>query len=109
MFGKNSHLNPLAARKRLLIAESELNRDQLVGDWAALSAGVHTLTGRAKSIGAMASSAAVLVTGLAALRRIQPGEPGTKASWPQTILKGAGLVSTLWLAFRSRRRERTGE
>lgn len=109
MFGKSPHLNPLAARKRVLIAQSELNRDQLVGGWVTLTEDVHTLTGRAKSFGSMASSAAVLVTGLAALRKFKTGNAGTKASWPQTILQGAGLVSTLWLAFRSRRREPTSK
>ena len=32
MFGKNPRMNPLESRKQLLIAESELNRAQLVGD-----------------------------------------------------------------------------
>jgi hypothetical protein len=41
-----------------LIAESELNRAQLVGDLAVMTAGVRTLTDRAKSFGSIASSAA---------------------------------------------------
>jgi hypothetical protein len=32
MFGKNPRMNPLGSWKQLLIAESELNRAQLVGD-----------------------------------------------------------------------------
>lgn len=56
MFGKKPGLNPLESRKRLLIAESELNRAQLAGDMAALTTGIRTLTGRAKSFGAIASS-----------------------------------------------------
>ena len=47
----------------------------------------------------MASSAAVLVTGLAAFRRGKSAA-AAKPSWLQTMLKGAGLISTLWLAFR---------
>ena len=58
MFGNSSRINPLESRKRLLIAESELNRAQLVGDVAALTAEIHTLAERAKSFGSVASSAA---------------------------------------------------
>jgi hypothetical protein len=108
MFGKKPRLNPLESRKQLLIAESELNRAQMAGDMAALTAGVHTLTDRAKSFGSIASSAAVLVAGLAAFRRGKPAGTDTKSSWRQTILKGAGLISTFWLAFRSQRRDRDG-
>jgi hypothetical protein len=105
MSGKYPRMNPLESRKQLLIAESELNRAQLVGDLAALAAGVRTLTDRAKSFGTIASSAAVLVAGLAAFRRGKAAHAEGRPSWLQTILKGAGLISSLWLAFRSRGRE----
>ena len=102
MFGKNSHLNPLESRKRLLIAESELNRAQLAGDMAALTEGVRTLTGRAQSFGLIASSVVVLMAGLTAFRRSKPVDAEAKRSWLQTMLKGAGLVSNLWLALPGR-------
>ena len=102
MFGKNPRMNPLESRKQLLIAESELNRVQLAGEMAALTADVRTLADRAKSFGSIASSAAVLVAGLAAFRRGKPVDADAKPSRLQTILKGAGLISTLWLAFRPR-------
>ena len=108
MFGKKPRINPLESRKQLLIAESELNRAQLAGDMAALTAGVRTLTDRTKSFGSIASSAAVLVAGLAAFRRGKPMGADAKPSWLRTILKGAGLISTFWLAFRSQRRDRDG-
>jgi hypothetical protein len=101
-------MNSLESRKQLLIVESELNRAQLAGDMAALTAGVRTLTDRAKSFGSIASSAAVLVAGLAAFRRGKPMGADAKPSWLRTILKGAGLISTFWLAFRSQRRDRDG-
>jgi hypothetical protein len=101
-------MNPLDSRKQLLIAESELNRTHLVGDGTALTEDLHRLTARAKSFGSIASSAAVLVAGLAAFQRGRPVDAGAKTSWRQTILKGAGLISTVWLAFRSRRRELRG-
>ncbi len=104
MFGKNPRLNAIDSRKQLLIAESELNRAHLVGDLAALSASVRALADRAKSFNSIASSAAVLGAGLAAFRRRQPLVAEVKPSWLQTVLKGAGLVSNLWLAFGSRGR-----
>ena len=81
MFGKKPRLNPLESRKQLLIAESELNRAQMAGDMAALTAGVRTFTDRAKSFGSIASSAAVLVAGLAAFRRNKPAGADAKPSW----------------------------
>lgn len=105
MFGKDPRVNPLASRKQLLIAESELNRAQLAGDMAELKSGVCTLTNRAKSFGSIASSAAVLVAGLAAFRRGKQADADAKPSWTKAILKGAGMISTFWLAFRSRGRE----
>ena len=101
-------MNPLESRKQLLIAESELNRAQMVGDMAALTVGVRTLTDRARYFGSIASSAAVLVAGLAAFRRGEPAGADAKPSWLRTILKGAGLISTVWQAFRSPGRGRDG-
>ena len=105
MFGKNPRVNPLESRRQLLIAESELNRTQLVGEMAGLATGVRTLTDRAHSFGLIASSAALLVAGLAAFRRGKSGSAEVKPSWLQTMLKRAGMISTLWLKFRSQRRD----
>lgn len=105
MSGKNSRLNPLELRKQLLLAESELNRAQLAGEIAALKTGVHALTHRVKSFEAIASSGAVLLTGLMALRRPAPAEVNTKHSWCQSILNGASFISTLWLALQPRHRD----
>ncbi|MEI6194328.1 MAG: hypothetical protein WCS42_08355 [Verrucomicrobiota bacterium] len=96
-------MNPLESRKQLLIAESELNREQLTQEWQAVSNDVHALASRAKTIGSIASVAAALVAGVATFRRAKSTALAAQPSWPQTILKGAGLVSTLWQAFRVRR------
>lgn len=101
MFGKNPRVNPLNTRKRLLIAESELNRAQLTQEWGTLTAGIRTFTDRAKSVGSIAASAAALAAGLTGLRGSKPVAAEAKPSWMQTILKGVGLISTVWLAFRS--------
>lgn len=97
-------MNSLESRKQLLIAESELNRAHLLEEMVALTACIRTITDRARSFGSVASAATVLVTGLTAFRRIRSLLAAAKPSRLQTILKGAGMVSTLWLAFRSRRR-----
>jgi len=104
MFGNNPRVNPLESRKRLLIAESELNRAQLAQEWVALTAGVRTLTGRVKSFGSIASAAALLVAGLAAFRRGRRGDADVKPSWLQMALKGAQAAGSIWLAFRRRSR-----
>ena len=101
MFGKGPRLSRLELRKQLLLAESDLSREQLTEDMMALMAGVHTLTDRAKSFGSIASSAAVLVASLAAFRHSRSTPAGANPSWLRRVLKGAGMVSTIWLAFRS--------
>jgi len=102
-------LNPLESRKRLLIAESELNRAQLVHEWVAIAAGVRTLAGRARSFASIASAAAVLVASLAAFRRGKSGSADAKPSRWQTLLKSAGMVSSLWLAFRAKGHDHDGK
>ena len=92
-------MNPLESEKQLLMAESELNRAQLVGDMTALTAGVRTLTRRAASLGSIALSSAALATGLAAVQRGRPVD-SAKSSRVDTILKCVVLLSTLWLALR---------
>jgi hypothetical protein len=106
MFGNHPRVNPLESRKKLLIAESELNRAQMAGDMVALIAGVRALTVRAKTFGSIASAAALLVAGLAAFRRGKPDLTGAQSPWLQLILKGAGMISTLWTGFWSGRREK---
>lgn len=106
MPGKSPRLNPLQSRKQLLLAESALNRAQMAGDMAVMVAGVRTLHDRAKSIESITSSAAMLLTGLAAFQRAKPADVKTRSSWWQIILKGAGFVSTLWLASRPQTRNR---
>ena len=102
MFGNHPRVSPLESQKRLLIAESELNRAQLVGDMAALAGSARAFTGRAKSFGSIASVGALLVAGISAFRRGKSVFTGPKPSWFQTIFKGASMISSLWLAFRSR-------
>ena len=100
MFGKNPRLNPLESRKQLLIAESELNRVQLVQEWQAMGDGVRSIADRARTISSIASTAASLIVSLASFRRKKVAPAEQKPSWLQTFLKGAGLIATIWQAFR---------
>lgn len=105
MFGKNPGMNTLQSRKQLLLAESELNRAQLMRDLGDFKEGVGALAGRAKTAASIASSVGVFVSALAALRRSRRAEAGGKHTWLRMILKGARLVFTLWPAIRSAGRE----
>jgi hypothetical protein len=99
MFGKNPSINPLASRKQLLIAESELNRAGLVEEWQTLADGVHSMTGRAKTMRSFALAALSLIAGFTSYRRAKSAFAGEKTSWWQTLLKGAQLAGSLWLEF----------
>jgi hypothetical protein len=101
----------LQSRKQLLLAESDLNRARIMADVAALKSDVRALSDRAKSFGSIASSAAVLVSGLSAFRRSKPVDaaPVVKPSWLRTIFKGAGFVSNIWLTSRTKGRNRNGD
>jgi hypothetical protein len=94
-------MNSLASRKKLLIAESELNRLQLVEEWQAMTDEVHALTKRAATFGSCASIAASLIAGLALCCRKKSALVAERPSWWRTLLKGAQLVIPLWLGFRT--------
>jgi negative regulator of sigma E activity len=98
-------MNPLKSRKQLLIAESELNRAQLIQELETIKDEVRSLANQARTITSIASAAATLIAGVAAMRRKKSAPAEEKPSWLQTIVKGAGLVSTLWSAFRSQSRD----
>jgi hypothetical protein len=95
-------MNPLDSRKQLLIAESELNRAQLVHDWRTMAEGVRSLTDRVRSISSFATAAASLVAGFASFRRNKAAVADVgKPSWLQGILKSAGMLATFWQACRT--------
>lgn len=107
MFGKHPRMTSLASRKQLLIAESELNRAQLVQEWQTLAGEVQVLTSQARTISALASSAVSLISGLTAIGHKKSVPTAEKTSWWQTILKGAGLVVSLWSEYGRLKRDRT--
>ena len=101
MSGKPARMNPLTSRKKLLVAESELNRAQLVQAWQTMADEGRALADQARTVRSLVSAAASLVAGLASLRRKKSAPAAEKTSWLQTIIKSAGLVSTIWQTFRS--------
>lgn len=94
-------MKPLESRKQLLIAESELNRAQLVQEWRTVRGEVHALAEQAKTIRSIASAVATLVAGLSNCRNKSASPAAEKPSWLQTILKGAGVIGNFWAQFRA--------
>jgi hypothetical protein len=99
MPGQADRMSPLATRKRLLLAESDINRVRLADDLLVVSRSVGAFTDRAGSYGRIASSVVGLVAGLAAATA---PKTEVKQGWLQTAISGAGLLSSLWGAFRHR-------
>lgn len=95
-------MKPLELRKQLLVAESDLNRLQWAAESASLTAGLHSLTHGASSVGAMASSAMHLAADLTAIPHKRHAV-GKKTLRLQAVLNGTVLISTIWLALLSRK------
>lgn len=87
----------------MLLATCELNRAQLLGDVAALTSSLRSLSERMKYIKAAGSAVVVLFAALAVGRRRGATEPPPKHHWMSLLIRGIGLVSTLWMAGRSDR------
>ncbi len=92
-------MSPLETRKRLLLVESELNRLQMTNDLAALQPGLADISRRLRSLTRITSATAILVTGLAVFTRTKTAPAQAKPSWLKRLIRGAGLLSTLWVAF----------
>lgn len=95
-------MNALKSRKELLIAESELNRAQLVQECQAMTDTMHALAKQAKTIGLIAASAASLIGILRNLRGNKSAPTIKKPSWLQTILNYAPIAGSLWSGFNAR-------
>ena len=91
-------MSPLASRKQLLIAESELNRAHLVRDLQSMDHDIHALAQQVKTAGSIASMA---ITLLSWLQFSKTAPAAQKTSWLQTLLKGAEVAASLWSEFRT--------
>jgi hypothetical protein len=92
-------MSPLAIRKSLLIAESELNRVHLADDLLVVSTCIGALADRAVSFGTIASSVVGLMTSLA---EANAPKTAVRWGWLQRAVRGASLLTSLWQAFRTR-------
>ena len=92
-----------------MLAESELNRAQMVEDLGALKSDVNALVDRVTSLGSITSSVAALVSGVAAFRGGKSENGDGKSHWLRRVIKGASLVSTIWRVFRPKEREQKEE
>lgn len=102
-------MNTMHARKQALVAESELNRTQMIQELTVfkeevrrLSCHVHTVTSAAQSL--------ARVAGWFSFLRPKPhggnGESGAaRSSWMQSALKGARTGVSLWLMLRQLKRK----
>ncbi|MDB6027214.1 MAG: hypothetical protein JWM68_3437 [Verrucomicrobiales bacterium] len=103
MFGKIPGISPLESRKQLLIAESEINRVQLLHEGRVLTNDVRGVAQAMRSVSSLGSAAALLVTGLFAYQRSKSASSDAKPSWMQTALKCVQMAGDLWAAFRAQR------
>jgi hypothetical protein len=95
-----ARLNHLTLQKQLLIAESNLNRAQLVRDLEVLVADVRTLGDCTSAYATVLTTTKTLV---AVLEAFHPGKPAAaegKASWWQSLHSGISMITTLWRTFR---------
>lgn len=103
-------MTALESRKQLLIAESELNRVQLVIEGRSVAGDVHALTRQAKTLSSAASAVTILVGGIMSWRRTQKAaRANEKSSWWQNLLKGASMASSFWSQMRPTDRNRNEE
>jgi hypothetical protein len=94
-------------RKDLLIAESELNRAQLMNEWEAAAEWHRTLSAGARTVGVVASAAALLASGVRAFRSKRGSQNGGEVAWLQPVIKSAGIIASLCAAFRLRGSDQT--
>jgi hypothetical protein len=93
-------LKALEIRKNLLSSEAEIHREQIRREWADFKASFREIQGAAKSARSIVSVASVVTAGVSAFRRLR----GARGGFGSKLLAGAGFISALWFAVRSRSR-----
>ena len=102
MLNRPVHVSPLQARKRLLIAESELNRSDMSREWQTVQQGAHELAKRARTLGAWAALGSSLLASWGAYRQGNSLRPSPKRSWLDTALQTARITQEIWALCRTR-------
>lgn len=93
-------MNALESRKQLLIAESELNRAQMLHELQTIGSELHALANQARTAGSIAAAVATLVAGLSSFRNKKSAPAVEKPSRWQTAAKVAGMISSIWAVVR---------
>lgn len=101
----NFRLNPLEARRLLLVAESELNRVQLQEELGKAAVKLKALLHQGKTLGAFASTTTAAMMAWSALRSaFRSGGERSKRSWFSKVIGAARFGASLWLASRRQAR-----
>lgn len=109
MFGKKSYLKTLEIRKQEILAQSDVNRIELLKDWETVKTEIQRVKKQLRAAGSIASSAIVLAAAASALRRKHEPmktENHTKVPWVSAALNGARFGASLFMKVRSFMRER---
>jgi hypothetical protein len=113
MLRKNSSINSLQTRKQLLLAESEVNRTELIRELKQVKGEISHLKKQVRTFGSIASSAALAATAFSIFRKrrtsSEDSNGGGKPSWLATALAGARLGTSLFLKIKSMLREHERE
>lgn len=104
MSQSKSQMTSLALRKKLLLAESEINREQFVVEYRSLVDEIRELRGRFSVVGsAVASAASVGVAGVKAIGEARQVYSKERGSWLSALLTGMRAGTSIWKSIRSRR------
>lgn len=103
MFGHQAHLNALESRRKLLVAESELNRLQAVQEWNVFAEEVRQVAERARSLNSLAASFISVVSGFSELTEGRRQAATGGGGWFHRLATATRFVSTLWMVYRSSR------
>jgi hypothetical protein len=113
MFRKDSQLTVIQARKKLLVAESEVNRAELLREIGALKGEITHIKKQMRTISSIASSAALVATAFSLFRNHRSSAENShgpkKTSWITAALAGARIGTSLFLKIKSMLRERERE
>ena len=95
-------MSQLELRKQLLLAESDLNRAELVEEWKTVVLGFRGVAIQARKYSSAALTAGLVMAGLTYFWRAKTAPAGQKPSWWQLLLKGVRLGASLWTEFSPR-------
>lgn len=101
MPGEKPSMNPQQLRKQLLIAESDVLREQLVQDIRIVRQGVTSIKDQAKSVVSYGSIAASLMAAFSAYQLTQKNESVEKPSLITKVISGTRAAVSVWAALRT--------